>query len=404
MSESSANQPVAEQKLPGQDTVSEVDSAKASIAVVVAESGFNTRKLWPDMVKIPSNRWVYSCKEIVDRLGSDPKASQTTKKKMEKCLMYFYMIKKNLRLFDHTYTAACILFFRYWYVYDLPQSLPDCIHLAQAILATACKVMENNRPVDMYVKATCEFMMKDVVQPQRGRQNMDKLKWDVRDKLVNYEKQLLCQFGFDLDIQNPKELIEEIFSGFYRFNRDYKMDSEFKKTFPKILAEARTFIIQAGTQPVSLLCDGYTFTALAILFAGLQHKRSTDPDFKFPKGFFQERFPICIKSSMIVDLFTDYRILEDNFFDLKSNKGDKLEVTAEEIDSLIDEIVLDDDQEVLDPYNYELIRNGECMSEFLEHTETKLNELQEKTINESLKKRPGGDDNSLKEDSKRVKM
>ncbi|AGO14033.1 AaceriAGR176Cp [[Ashbya] aceris (nom. inval.)] len=380
----------------------EVESNKATSGAVVTEAGFNTRKLWPDMIKLPSNRWVYSCKEIVDRLGTDPKAAQLTKKKMEKCLMYFYMIKKNLRLFDHTYTAACILFFRYWYIYELPQSLQDCIHLSQAILATACKAMENNRPLDMYVKATCEFMMKDLAQQQRGRQNMDKLKWDVRDKLVRYEKQLLCQFGFDLDLQNPKELIEEIFSGFYRFNRDNIMDDEFKKVFPKILAEARNFIIQAGTQPVSLLCDGYTFTALALLFAGLQYKRSTAPNFRFPRHFFQERFPIRITGTMIVNLFTDYRILEDNFFDLKSNKGDKLEVTNEEVQSLIDEEPTD--ETVPNPYDYELIKDGVCSQEFLDHTESKLKELKEKIISESLKKRPVIDDNTPKEDTKRVKM
>ncbi|AMD22970.1 HHR201Wp [Eremothecium sinecaudum] len=378
----------------------ETDATKAS---ATTESGFNLRKLWPDIIKIPSNRWVFSCKEIVDRLGTDPKTAHLTKKKMEKCLMYFYMLKKNLRLYDHTYTAACILFFRYWYMYELPSSMPDCIHLAQAILATACKAMENNRPLDMYVKATCEFMMKDMLQ-QRGRQNMDKLKWDVRDKLVKFEKQLLCQFGFDLDLQNPKELIEEIFSGFYRYNRDDKMDEEFKRVFPKILLEARTFIIQAGTQPVSLLCDGFTFTALAIIYAGLQYLRNEDKNFKFPKNFFSERFPVRLTSSMIVDLFTDYRILEDNFFDLKSNKGDKLEVKVDEIEKLIDEDEQEDLPNIVDPYDYEIIKNGECKQEFLDHTESKLRELHDKIVNDSGKKRPVTEEGLTKNDTKRMKV
>lgn len=347
---------------------------------------FNTRTLWPDIIKTPENKWVYTCKEIVDRLGTDPQAAQNSKKKMEKCLMYFYMMKKHLRLFEHTYTAACILFFRYWYIYELPSSLSDCINLSQAILATACKSTENNRPIDMYVKATCEFLIQDS-SSLRAKQNMEKLKWDVRDKLVNYEKKILCQFGFDLNLDNPKEIIEEIFSGYHRYNRDYDLDEKFNVIIPKILFEARNFIIQAGTQPVSLLCDGYTFTALSLIYSGLQYQQNTDPDFKFPTNFFRKRFPIKIDSQMIVDLFLDYRILEDNFFDLKSNKGEKLQITLSDIDNLIDEDSFVDGEPIDDPYSYDKLKDGEATQQLLEHTEAKIKDLFNKTIIEFKKKR-----------------
>ena len=321
--------------------------------------GFNARLLWPDMIKTPRNKWVFTCKEIVDQLGTDPHAASELKRRMEKCLMYFYVMKKQLKLFDHTYTAACILFFRYWFVFGLPPALTECIHLSQALLVTACKTVENNRPIDVYVKGTCEFLLRDA-PTSRARQNVEKLRWELRDKLVAYEKQILFQMGFDLNLDNPKELIEEIFSGFFRYNRDFDMSEDFTKIFPKIIQDARNFIIQAGTQPVSLLCDGFTFTALSLVFCGLQYKRNVDTDFRFPKSFFSIRFPFKATPQLFVELLTDYRVLEENFFDLKSNKGGKLQVTLEDMTALIDE---DDSiekkgDEDYSTYVYEEIKDG----------------------------------------------
>ncbi|CEP62002.1 Bur2p LALA0_S04e05490g [Lachancea lanzarotensis] len=346
--------------------------------------GFNARLLWPDMIRTPHNKWVYTCREIVDRLGSDPHLATEMKRRMEKCLMYFYVMKKQLKLFDHTYTAACILFFRYWYVYGLPPNSIECIHLSQALLATACKTVENNRPIDVYVKATGEFLLKDIPTARSG-QNLEKLKWELRDKLVAYEKQILCQLGFDLNLNNPKELIEEIFSGFFRYNRDFDLDEHFKVTLPGIIQEARNFIIQAGTQPVSLLCDGFTFTALSLVFCGLQFKNNSNPSFKFPKNFFSQRFPIKASPQLFVDLLSDYRVLEQNFFDLKSNKGEKLRVTLDVMNDLIDEdeSVTQSDRESDSVFVYEDIKDGIVRDDLLKSIETRVKDLSARVIAQS---------------------
>ncbi|SJM83529.1 probable protein BUR2 [Zygosaccharomyces bailii] len=363
-----------------------------------AQKEYNPRLLWPDMIKTPSNPWTFTCKEIIEKLGTNPQAIAELKRNMEKCLIYFYTVKKVLNLFDHTYTASCILFFRYWYVYGLPPYLPDCIHIAQAILVTACKTVENNRPIDAYVKATCDYFVKDT-SGTRARQNLDKLKWDVRDRLVTNEKRILCSFGFDLNLENPKELIEEMFSGYYRFNRDYNFPEEFKNVFPKILQEARNFIVQAVTQPVSLLCDGYTFVALALIYCGFQYKKSVDDSFHFPVNFFKNTFPILVTSQRFEEIFTDYRILEENFFDLKSNKREKLHISATDIDSLIQE----EPGEVHNPYDYNLIKSGEVRQELKDHINKRIKEIYERTISETRKRT--SPENSIDSDhgSKRVK-
>lgn len=344
---------------------------------------FNSRLLWPDMIEIPANQWTFTCKEVIEKLGNNPQVTSEMKKYMEKCLVFFYTAKKKLNLFDHTYTAACILFFRYWYVYGLPNTLPDCIHISQAILVTACKTMENNRPIDAYVKATCEFLVKDL-NGLRSKQNMDKLKWDVRDKLVENEKRILCSFGFDLNIQNPKELIEDMFSGYYRLNRDYDLPEDFKQVFPKILQEARNFIVQAVTQPVSLLCDGYTFVALALIYCGFQYKKLIDDKFQFPVNFFGNKFPTQVTAQKFEDIFTDYRIIEENFFDLKSNKREKLEISASDINSVIQEP--NEPTEISNPYDYNLIKSGEVRQELLDHISKRLQEQYEKAAMESKKR------------------
>lgn len=360
---------------------------------------FNSRQFWPDIIKTPTNQWTFTCKEIIDRLSTVNEKQNIpiieTKKIMEKCLLYFYTLKKKLNLFDHTYTASSILFFRFWYINGLPSNLLTCIHISQAILVTACKAMENNRPLDAYVKATCEFLFQTIPNLKQ-RFNMDKLKWEVKDKLIENEKRILCIFGFDLNINNPKEIIEDLFSGYYRYNRDFDLPQEFMQIFPKLLQEVRNFIIQAVTQPVSLLCDGYTFIVLSLLYCGLQYKEKVDSRFRYPKNFFQGRLGIPVDPEKFQDLFTDYRILEENFFDLKSNKGNKLQIKKEMILSVIDEDERQNedgkdnndagDSLHLCSQNYESIKSGEVTSQLLEYLDTKVNELKEKTILESKKR------------------
>ncbi|CAI4047809.1 hypothetical protein SUVZ_12G2660 [Saccharomyces uvarum] len=353
-----------------------------------ASNGFNARTLWPDLIETPENRWVFECKEIIEKIGTDEPIALEMKRNMEKCLMYFYTLKKKLNLFDHTYTASCILFYRYWFVYGIPTTITECIHISQGILVTACKTMENNRPIEAYVKATCEFLMQNIPS-LKSRTNIDKLKWEFRDKLVTNEKKILCSFGFDLNIGNPKELIEEIFSGYYRFNRDHNLPDTFKKAFPKILQESRNFMVQAVTQPVSLLCDGYTFIALSLIYCGLEYKKLVDKEFKYPKNFFRDRFPIEVTSDNFANIFTDYKLLEENFFTLKSNKGAKLQIDSGMVDSVIDEGNSEESGalKLSDPFNYELIRSGEVKEEFLYHIETRVNDLLEKAKQESTKRK-----------------
>lgn len=348
---------------------------------------FNPRNLWPDIIKCPKNEWTFEYTDIIKRLGTDEEKIQLTKKRMEKCLMYFHKLRKEMKLFDHTYTAACILFYRYWYKYDLPPTIPQCIHLAQAILVTACKTMENNRPTDHYIKATCDFMMKDGPSPTGQKLNVEKLKWEVRDQLVSYEKKVLCQLGFDLDIDNPKELIEEIFSGYYRHVRDTDIDASLREIFPVILQEARNFIIQTGTQPISLLCDGYTLVALALIFAGVTFQKNKEPGFSFPHNFFRRRFPVIITSEIIASLFSHYQQLEKAFFDLKSNKNSALSITVDEIDKVIDEDK-QLDPEPFNPYDYDIIKEGEVNEELLNYTERKIEELSNRIMSERSIKRP----------------
>ncbi|GAV51848.1 hypothetical protein ZYGR_0AF03190 [Zygosaccharomyces rouxii] len=376
-------------------------AAQAAPSAPTSRKEYNTRLLWPDMIKTPNNTWTFSCKEIVEKLGTNPQATAELKRNMEKCLIYFYTVKKILGLFDHTYTASCILFFRYWYVYGLPPYLPDCIHIAQAILVTACKTVENNRPIDAYIKATCDYFVKETTG-LRVRQNLDKLKWDVRDRLISNEKRILCCFGFDLNLENPKELIEEMFSGFYRFNRDYNLPDEFKQIFPKILQEARNFLVQAVTQPVSLLCDGYSFVALALIYCGLQYKKSVDNSFQFPLNFFRDKFPVLVTAQRFGQLFNDYRVLEENFFDLKSNKREKLQISVEEIDELLNEEP-SPDGEVNDPYDYNLIKSGEVRQELKDHIHKRIRDIYERTVAETKKRMSPENAADLEQSKKKLK-
>lgn len=382
-----------------------MSSKSSPIATSPNENGnnndsFNSRLLWPDMITLPTNKWYFTKDEVIERLNQNPAKVKEIKKNMELCLMYFYTMKKILKLFDHTYTASCILFFRYWYIYDIPFNLQECTHLSLAILVTACKTMENNRPMDNYIQATSEFIIKNIinVNGKRTSVNQDKLKWEIKDKLINKEKEVLCKLGFDLNLKNPKELIEDIFGNFYKYNRDNTLPDDFKKIFPKIIQESRNFIIQAITQPISLLFNGYEFILIALIFCGIQYKKIVDPNFKFPKNFFKERFPIKFDPLSIETFFAEYKVIEDSFFDLKSNKSDKLLIKKEEIDSILQEDLEEGDKDIEQTsientsiYDYDKIKSGIVHQDLLDATEKRLKEMYEKLESESPSKRPRSD-------------
>lgn len=148
-------------------------------------------------------------------------------------------------------------------------------------------------------------------------------------------------------------------------------------------------MVQAVTQPVSLLCDGFTFIALSLIYCGLEYKKLVDKDFRYPKNFFKDRFPIEVTPDNFANIFTDYKLLEENFFNLKSNKGAKLQIDARMIHSVIDESinVENETSELSDPFNYDLIKSGEVKEEFLNHIETRVADLLEKTKQESTKRK-----------------
>lgn len=154
-----------------------------------------------------------------------------------------------------------------------------------------------------------------------------------------------------------------------------------------ILQEARNFIIQTGTQPISLLCDGYTLVALALIFAGVTFQKNKEPGFSFPHNFFRSRFPVIITSEIIASLFSHYQQLEKAFFDLKSNKNSALSITVDEIDKVIDED-RQLDPEPFNPYDYDIIKEGEVNEELLNYTERKIEELSNRIMSERSIKRP----------------
>ncbi|KAH3902088.1 Bur2p SCDLUD_001901 [Saccharomycodes ludwigii] len=353
--------------------------------------GFISRTLWPDIIQTPQNKWIYTCAEIIGHLNKSPNSSNI-KKKMERCLAYFYQMKKILSLMDHTYTAACILFFRYWILYELPPTIPECIYLSQTILVTACKISENNRPIQAYVKATSEYFNggsnNNVASDyKKKQQQIEKMKWEIRDRLVANEKLFLCKIGFDICIENPKFLLEQIFNDFYRYTRDADdFDDYFKHVFPRILQECRAFIVQAETHPVSLLCDGYQFVQLGLIWCGVQYKKRHE-EFKFPKNFFQKRFPKRIDVVQMSDLFHNYLKLENAFLSLRSNKGGLLSVSSEEIKRIIDETEEEsgdsnNEDEISDvnfnlDFYYNQVKNGEENEAYLSYMEDRILHLYE---------------------------
>lgn len=377
---------------------------------------FNERLFWPDQIILPQNNWCFNHAQIIDKLyTASTKDDNTTpidknspqiverKKIMEKCLLYFYQMKKKLNLMDHTYTAACIIYFRIWFIHNLPTSLFNCLQISQAILVTACKIMENNRPTDMYILSTCEFCFQ-FIPNLNVKYNMDKLKWEIKDNLIKNERKILILLAFDLNIDNPKIIIDNIFNSYHKFNRDLNLPQIFiNKQFPKILNDSRIFIVQAITQPISLLMNGFEFVILSLLFCGLQYKLNIDPNFKFPLNFFYDRFDnLILNPEKFANLFQSYKLLEDNFFQLKSNKNNLLSIDLNDIKSIIDEpsntemekqILNQDENEdniditknindtiLNDTDNYNVLKNGIVSQELLDHTEAKINEFMNKII------------------------
>ncbi|KAL6945173.1 hypothetical protein ACO0QE_002619 [Hanseniaspora vineae] len=314
-------------------------SVNKSTRSVIIEDGstlkYNDRVLWPQIIKEPANQWTYSTTQILDKLNSSGNVA-ATKKKIERSLLLFYKMKAALNLQEPTYIAACILFYRFWMTFDLPDDMNDCMDLALSALVTACKISENNRPIRAYVDAAVNILNSGLPINQ---QKLEKIKWRVRDRFSANEMKFLSMMNFDFDICNPRHFIEEVFSVQYRLSRDKYFPKDFEAVFPSILKEARVFIYQTEAQPVSLLCDGIVYIQYALVFAALQYKKKGHPDFKFPKNFFSKRFPNSFDPLIISELANSHYKLEKNFLKMGSNKGILLLMTTDDIREITEEEV-----------------------------------------------------------------
>lgn len=312
------------------------------------QARFNQGLLWPPIIKLPENEWIFNVFDVLSNLEVN-KETKKTKSFIKYCVEFLYNCKRDLNLQDHTFTCMTLFFYRYWMLEGsealINLDMDKLCLLLLVIVITACKTMENHRKVNQYVEVVVARGNPTV----KSMTVLDKKKWKLRENLLNDEMQFLAKVKFDLNVINPKTVLDDFYGFYSKYNVDnsdllMKEDAKFKSQFSAIIKECKAFITNCHTQPMSLICDGYDFVQYALVFCAFNYNKMNkaqpgdDSFFKFSPNFFKRKFERVLTAREIIYIAECQFVLERNFLNNKTNKGViLLELTEEVFQTLLDQ-------------------------------------------------------------------
>ncbi|XBW36399.1 hypothetical protein QEN19_001979 [Hanseniaspora menglaensis] len=309
---------------------------------------FNQSLLWPSIIKLPENKWIFRIETILENLNKNGNHKKI-RSFIKYCIEFLYNCKKDLSLQDHTFTCMTLLFYRYWMLEGsdnlIKLDLDSLGRLILVIIITSCKTMENHRKVNQYVEVVVSKSNPTV----KSMTVLDKKKWHLRENLLNDEMDFLAKMKFDLNIVNAKNVLDEFYGFYAKYNIDsndeiMKNDLLFKSQFSLLIKDCKGFITNSMTQPISLICDGYDFVQYSLIFSAFNFNQqnklnpSDDKYFKFTPNFFSRKFKNVLSPKQLIYICETQFLLEKNFLSNKTNKGDQLlKLTEDTIETLLDE-------------------------------------------------------------------
>lgn len=309
---------------------------------------FNQSILWPSVIKLPENTWLFDINEILKNLEDTNGDSKKARSMIKYCIEILYKCAKDLKTQDQCFLIMATLLYRYWMLEGSKELLKLDTEriglLLLTIIITSCKVTENHRKTYAYV----ETVLKRTNPTVTSATVMDKKKWYIREHLLNEEMIFLAKMKFDFNINNPRVYLDSLFGYYTKFNVDNEdpimtNDLKFKKQFGIIMKDCKSFMTNASTQPISLICDGIDFLQFSLIFTAYHFNKSNkfesdnDKFFRFTKGFFSRKFETVLSVEKIEYIAKVLYILEKNFLNNKTNKGEVLlELNKEAIIDLVD--------------------------------------------------------------------
>lgn len=308
---------------------------------------FNQSILWPSVIKLPENTWLFDINEILKNLEDTNGDCKKARSMIKYCIEILYKCAKDLKTQDQCFLIMATLLYRYWMLEGSKELLKLDTErigfLLLTIIITSCKVTENHRKTYAYV----ETVLKRTNPTVTSATVMDKKKWYIRENLLNEEMTFLAKMKFDFNISNPRVYLESLFGYYTKFNIDNEdpimtNDLKFKKQFGIIMRDCKSFITNASTQPISLICDGIDFLQFSLIFTAYHFNKSNKFEsdnenfFRFTQGFFSRKFETVLTVEKIEYISKVLYILEKNFLNNKTNKGEVLlELTKEAIIDLV---------------------------------------------------------------------
>lgn len=312
------------------------------------QARFNQSLLWPPIIKLPENEWIFNVFDVLANLDVN-KETKKIRSFIKYCVEFLYNCKRDLNLQDHTFTCMTLFFYRYWMLEGsealINLDMDALCLLLLVIVITSCKTMENHRKVNQYVEVVVARGNPTV----KSMTVLDKKKWKLRENLLNDEMQFLAKIKFDLNVINPKTVLDDFYGFYSKYNVDnsdllMKDDVKFKGQFSAIIKDCKAFITNCHTQPMSLICDGYDFVQYALVFCAFNYNKlnkaqpSDDSFFKFSPNFFKRKFEKVLTAKEIVYIAECQYVLERNFLNNKTNKGEiLLELSEEVFQTLLDQ-------------------------------------------------------------------
>lgn len=324
---------------------------------------FNQSILWPSVIKLPENAWLFDINELLKNLKDSTEENKKCRSMIKYCIEILYKCAKDLKTQDQCFLIMSSLFYRYWMLEGSEKLLKLDTEkiglLLLTVIITACKVTENHRKTYAYV----ETVLKRTNPTVTSATVMDKKKWYIRENLMNEEMVFLAKMKFDFNINNPRVYLDNLFDYYTKFNVDNEDkimsdDLKFRKQFGIILKDCKSFMTNASTQPIGLVCDGLDFLQYSLIFTAYSFNKSnkfdkdSDKFFKFTEGFFTRKFENVLTVEKIEYISKVLFVLERNFLNNKTNKGEALlQLNKQNIINLLDpsDIKYEEASEDLEP-------------------------------------------------------
>lgn len=240
------------------------------------------------------NTWLFSEDSFLSR--SPSRKQMTLPQELQtRELMYAFLIKlgMELKLDGRTILAATVYINRFYM--RMPITTSKYFFICAAI-AISCKLHDCYREPDKIALKACEIR-----NPGKPVNQHSALFWQWRDQLLYREEIMLKMLNFELNLDLPYDLLEELI-----VDKDESLSNGFFVKLPDILKHTMSKVELTSAWPILVAFDMTTIfaTMLILTVKEAQDKFLDEHTIALPPGYIQTKFECAL-----IDCYHCYKYL-----------------------------------------------------------------------------------------------